>query len=119
MDALADFAPALTEQDRHLLYALRCAFAHEYGLSNEGKGNKHAALRRHQFQLHEAGERKLAVYPVRQWNGRHGRRANSKTGTTKVNLTEVGNLVEDVVATVEAGARSGNLRLIQGLTPRR
>lgn len=115
MDALADFAPALSERDRHMLYALRCAFAHEFALANEGGGPR--SPRRHMFELHEAGERKLVVYPVRTWNGLHGRRANVKTGTTRVNLTEVGNVVEDIVATIEAGARSRSLRLVRGVTP--
>lgn len=116
MDALDDFAPTLPVRDRHMLYALRCAFAHEFGLVNEGRG-KHAAVRQHLFQLHEAGERKLVIYPKRVWNGRFGARANTKTGTTHVNITEVARVVEEVVATIESAATAGHLRLLQGVTP--
>ena len=116
MDALADFAPALTNRDRHMLYALRCAFAHEIALANEGRG-RHALDRRHLFELHEARDRRLALYPACRWNGLYGNRANRKTGTTKVNLTEVGTVVEDVVAKIEAAASAGQLRLVRGVTP--
>src|SRR5262245_54024261 len=36
MEPLTDFAPALDVRDRQMLYALRCSFAHQFALANEG-----------------------------------------------------------------------------------
>ena len=114
LTALEEFAPSLSEQDREMLYALRCAFAHEFALANEGRGAK-VALRRHIFELYEAGERRLVVDPAEPWNGEYGK---SRTGgPTKVNLTEFGTLMEELIAQVESGATDGSLVLVAGVTP--
>lgn len=110
--ALTDFAPPLSERDREMLYSLRNALAHELAMVNEGRGNP---LRRHRFELHEAEDRKLVVYPTTPWNGLFGDASGG--GNTAVNLTELATLVEGVVALIEQMCQQRQLALVNGVTP--
>lgn len=115
--ALKEFAPSLSTRDREMLYGLRCALGHEFGLANPGRANMKDDPRRHLFTLYESTERRLVVYPTRRWNGRYGARANHKTGITHLNTTELGNVIEEVIGRIEDGARAGSLHLVEGITP--
>lgn len=121
--ALEEFGPpSLSERDREMLYALRCAFAHEYALANEGPQTGPRAtsgIRRHLFALAEAhGSTDLVHYPSRgRWNGRYDKRMNWKTGTTEVNIVALADLVEEVVARIERMANANELHLVKGVTP--
>lgn len=94
--ALKDFTD-LSDLHINALYALRCAFAHQYSLINVGQGgNANAALRHHQFQVHR-GE-VLITLPAIPWDGI--RRQETNNLITSVSLKKLGDLVETIHATI-------------------
>jgi hypothetical protein len=113
--ALGEFDSALDEIDRDMMYALRCAFGHEFAMANPGPYPDGAVgPLRHRFQLVESTEQKLVVYHG-QWNGKYG--SACVGGPTEVNLTELANVVERVVSDIEQRVDAGDVRLIDGVTP--
>jgi len=109
--ALEEFDSGLDSTDRDMLYALRCALGHEFAMANE---NARYPSLQHRFQLTEAGERKLVVYNG-QWNGKYA--SQSVGGPTEVNLTELTEVVENVVRDIETQCDAGDLRLVGDVTP--
>lgn len=96
--ALTYFQPALQDDDILAIYALRCAFAHDYGLVNVGKGSKAARLH-HRFELSAGPVLPLVQLPSDPWDGDLGRPARSSP--TRVNLRRLGDLAEDVVRSLQ------------------
>lgn len=110
--ALEDFAPSVSARDRETLYALRNAFVHEFGLANPASDK--SVARRHLFTVVEADDPRLVVYPDIPWNGKFG--VERKGGATEVNITQVAQVVEDVVSTVETLCHSRELTFVDGMT---
>lgn len=99
--ALRQFAPqGATRRQRQVLYAVRCAFAHEFGLFNE-----RAKLF---FRVDDTPGGKLIIPARRRWSGRLAD-ATAATQTT-VNLVAVGDLVESAVQSVRSRAIQNMLR---------
>jgi hypothetical protein len=102
--ALKDFT---TLSDPHIftLYALRCAFAHQYSLINVGQGAR-AAMLHHQFIVHR-GET-LITLPATPWNGI--RNPATHNLITHVSLKKLGDLVEEIHERLLVMAAAGQLR---------
>ena len=95
------------KKERQVLYALRCAFAHEYGLMNFGFSNHrlHARV----FVLDDdPSTQTLVKWPRQNWDGNVT--SISKKRFTKVNLVVLGDLVEEVVRSIRSYSNSGKLK---------
>lgn len=110
--ALEDFVPSVNARDRETLYALRNAFVHEFGLANPASDK--SVARRHLFTVVEADDPRLVVYPDIPWNGKFG--VEREGGATEVNITQVAQVVEDVVSNVETLCRGRKLIFVEGIT---
>jgi len=105
--ALRHFAgSSTTVQQRKVLYALRCAFAHEYGLFNRGYDRE--KVYRRVFRLDDNPLAPLIKWPARPWSGDY-KLANS-TASTTVGIVAVGNICEEVVKSVRVHSMRGELR---------
>jgi hypothetical protein len=107
--ALTYFAPRVSDGEILVVYALRCAFVHQYGLSNWGD-IPHAAGLTHSFQLTASATAPLIEFPKMPWTG-DLRIAGLPTNQTIVNVRALGNLAESVVATVQETNRAGLLEI--------
>lgn len=107
---LADFT-TLTHQERMALYALRCAFAHQYSLINVGQGKPaDAALLHHQFVVDRSET--LITFPAVAWNGV---RTPATDGLiTKISVKKVGDLLEGIHTQLLAMAAAGQLLVRPG-----
>jgi len=107
--ALTYFSP-LEHREIQAIYALRCAFAHEYGLSNF-----HAnPLLQHHFVV-TAGSGQLIRFPPVAWNGDF---ANAGRDATTVDLWELGNLAEIVCFNLLTIAQNDGLEIaLEGGVP--
>jgi hypothetical protein len=104
--ALKHFS-SLRDQEIDALYALRCAFAHDYSLINVKP--KQASLT-HIFAVGQGAMPSVPSLPAKRWNG-------SLTGVdpscqTVVSLEAFGDLVEDVVNQVRGAASRGDLEIL-------
>ena len=102
--ALKDFTN-LSNPHIYALYALRCAFAHQYSLINVGKGHN-AALLHHQFNVHR-GELLIALPPF-PWNGIRTEATNNLI--TSISLKKLGDLVEEIHKTLLIMASENQLK---------
>jgi hypothetical protein len=91
-----------TVDERAALYALRCSFAHDFGLLNP---SAHPRLRQ-AFHLREDGP--LVTLPAKRWDGSY---PVTRDVATTVNLREVGDLVEQIQARVRDAHRDSRLQL--------
>lgn len=98
---------SLNPPDRDALYALRCAFAHDYSLYNIN--SRHASLT-HNFQVVRAGSGPVVSPAKISWNGDF--RTRSSDNQTTVNLEAFGDLVEDVVRAIRSLHAAGNLEIV-------
>lgn len=92
-----------TEDERAALYALRCSFAHDFGLLNPRPAPPQLL---HAFNLRQDGP--LVTPPAERWDGSY---PVPRLATTVVNLRAVGDLVEQVQATVRDTHRDSALEL--------
>jgi hypothetical protein len=99
------FGPRTTLKQRRMLYALRCAFAHEYGLYNPRLSSPDHQI---VFALDDDPTGPLVKWPKVAWNGVPA--AATRANSTHVRLVAVGDLVEAVVAGVRRHAMNGTLR---------
>lgn len=106
--AIRQFAPtAATPRERQVLYALRCAFAHEFGLFNKGNGKPPYCR---VFRLDDDPSGKpLVKPPSHHWNGRFTV-ASVKSAYTTVNLIGVADVAEQVIQSVRAYSNRVALR---------
>lgn len=102
--ALKDFT-ALSDQDIYALYALRCAFAHQYSLINVGKGHNAISLH-HQFEVHR-GEVFITL-PATPWNG--VRTPATHNIITSISLKRLGDVVEEIHTQLVGMAVANQLR---------
>jgi hypothetical protein len=103
--ALADFT-TLNHPERMALYALRCAFAHQYSLINVGQGNQvDAVLLHHQFVVHR--DETLITFPATPWNCVRGPATEGLI--TQVSVKKIGDLVEGMHTQLLAMVGAGQL----------
>lgn len=106
--AIRQFAPhRTTPAQRGVMFALRCALAHDFGLFSQGTSRSGYRYRR-VFRLDDDPQGKLVTWPARPWSGKV-LDATRATATT-VNLVVLGNLAEEVVRGVRAHSNSVTLR---------
>lgn len=95
----------LSHREVEALYALRCAFAHDYSLYNVSK----IPERMHNFVVGQ-GQSPLVALPEVPWDGRlENQAAHVKT---VVSLEAFGDLVEFIVARINALAASDSLHIL-------
>lgn len=92
--AVTHFVPTTPDREVLALYALRCAFAHDFALTNVGK----PALT-HRFIVEADSTSPLIEFPLVPWSGLHGDRRGSNQ--TRVNLRRVGDLAEAAICEVQ------------------
>ena len=112
--ALTYFQPALADDDILAIYALRCAFSHDYGLVNVGRSNdpEMQARLHHRFVLVDDDPTPLVKppAPVDRWDGDvlgPQRRRN----VTRVNLRRLGQMAEHTVAVVQQASADRRLKI--------
>ena len=86
------------------LYALRCAFAHDFSLSNIKTLTSKTT---HHFRITEGSGTPLVMFPKEPWDGSY-QNINSET-TTTVNLELFGDLVEELIADLKQMAEKDQL----------
>lgn len=101
--ALRDFTN-LDDDDAEAIYALRCSFAHDYGLVNPS-GNYR---RQHAFRLIACGDRPVVMRPATPWSGDLGYVRGKET---LVDLVALGELAEGVVRRLGELHRAGSLEI--------
>lgn len=109
--AIADFGDAgLNTTDADVLYSVRCALAHKYGLTNVPPfGNQEPLL----FAYTSGGP--LIAFRQVPWDGTVA--GMDMASTTVVNLQAICDVVEDLVATVRHLHAVGDVVLVDGITP--
>lgn len=111
--ALKYFASDLEDDQIDALYALRCSFAHDYGLNNVKKrkdGSVNPNGPHHSFTVIASIEAPLIALPSEPWNGDY---LNEKReNATVVNLVLFCNLVEEVCARLIELQGLGQLEVI-------
>jgi hypothetical protein len=115
--ALHYFAPELSKDDVWALYALRCSFAHDYGLVNrptkqEAPNKNRRARLTHWFVVTDSHTRPLVAIPDPKWDGRfHKDQARNDSMRTWVNLRKFGERTEQMVKDLQARAAKGDLTI--------
>ncbi len=114
--ALMHFAN-LPAEDVYALYALRCALAHDYGLSNVAQASKDAtktardaAKYTHAFALVSDAHTPLMTIPIERWDGVY--KTIAPDNQTVINVEALGDLIEEVVAKILAMSASDELEII-------
>jgi hypothetical protein len=102
---LREFAPTTTKRQREAIYALRNAFAHEFGLVNI---NRRKPQYTHAFAVDDTVGQPLIRWPSRRWDG-DLRKVSPRTRTI-VALPAFGDLCESVVKSVREHSNSTRLR---------
>jgi hypothetical protein len=111
LHALAYFAPtALSDAEVLAIYALRCAFVHDFALVNVGSGRQAARLH-HRFVLVDDRGSSLVQLPESPWDG--NLRGLMRSNQTLINLRELGNVAEQVVESLQRA--SADRRLVVAL----
>lgn len=103
--ALRQFASSTTKRQRQALYALRNAFAHEFGLVNINRRRPEYAFA---FVVDDDIRAPLVRWGARRWDGKLSSAA-TKTRTV-VGLPAFGDLCESVVLNVRQHSNSVRLR---------
>jgi hypothetical protein len=104
--ALAHFS-ALLPAERDALYALRCAFAHDYSLYNI---NPRQPSLTHNFQVVQSPSASLVVLPSVAWDGDY--KTRNSTNQTTVNLEAFGDLVENIVIKIRSLNQKRDLEIL-------
>jgi hypothetical protein len=102
--ALAYFSD-LKEAEIWAIYALRCAFAHDYSLYNK---NERRPDLQHWFEVSQ-GRTTLVELPTTPWNGDYCNQ--DRQCLTKIDLEQLGDLVENVVRSVRILAEQHKLEI--------
>ena len=97
----------LSQDERSALYAMRCAFAHDYSLVNE---NPHTHVRTHHFIILSDPNFPVLRLPPQPWNGDYAVR--DQDNATIVNVRALGDLVERICRELTDLARAGDLEVI-------
>lgn len=110
--ALHYFAPQLSIEESEALYALRCSLAHNYSLSNPSE----RPLRRHIFLLWPSGAPLLQL-PEIPWSGQYVGSSPEPNARTQVCLEAVGDLGEQVAASILECHADGDLAADERIGP--
>lgn len=94
----------LSDADRKVVYALRCALAHDFSLVNKGGAGDHL------FRLVWDPTSPLIAHPATAWDGDYAHAATSDD--TVVNLRQLIEVSEQVVAEVFNAHAKGDLALL-------
>ena len=94
----------LSEADRNAIYALRCAFAHDYSLVNE---NPNTNRRTHHFIILSDPSSPVLRHPAQTWDGDYETR--DEDNATNVNVWALGKHVEDICLQLLDLANAGEL----------
>jgi hypothetical protein len=105
--ALRTFTNLSDDKEIQALYALRCAFAHDFCLFNRDHSGKHPD-RQHAFNLGVDPSIPLIQLPKKRWSGDYSPPPPPEE-ITFVNLRLLGDLVEEIVANLRARYESGTL----------
>jgi len=103
----------LTKGQRAAVFALRCALAHGYNLSNP---NHRQETKNQRFILTENANNPLLKLRTRKWDGKPANR-NKRTFTT-LNIIKLENLCEEIYRDLIAAHNAQNLRLRTRLKPK-
>jgi hypothetical protein len=115
--ALGYFANDLAEDHIWALYALRCSFAHDYGLINrptkaDMSDPKRRAKMTHWFTVTDSPSRPLVTIPSPRWNGKFLKdRVKNERSWTWVNLPKFGDRTEGIIKDLQMRADAGMLTL--------
>jgi hypothetical protein len=96
----------LSREEISALYALRCAFAHDFSLYNVHPRKPELT---HYFQLRIDADAPLVLHAKRQWDGDY--RHTPAECATAIGLTRIGDLVEDIYVTLQRLAKSQDLKV--------
>jgi hypothetical protein len=109
--ACTDFGAGTVDQDdADVLYSVRCALAHEYGLRSVPK-NKN----KEPFLFAYLGGGPLIQMRTVAWDGTAA--GVTREATTQIGLNSVCDYVEDLVARVRTLHAAGYVVLVDGVTP--
>lgn len=97
----------LNQAERNALYALRCAFAHDYSLYNV---NSKKPEYTHQFGVGVGTNAPVVTLPQQAWDGDYNRKPD--ISKTIINLEAFGDLVEDVFRQLWQLAESQQLEVV-------
>ncbi len=84
---------SLSNKEVSSIYALRCAFSHDYSLFNVGKKKSKDILTQH-FTVTGEGYPHFIILPKTQWNGIHSQK--NFENMTYINLPFLGDVVEAI-----------------------
>ena len=94
----------MSDDEIAAIFALRCAFAHDFSLFNVHPSRPELT---HCFHLFGEPDGALVTLPKSRWNGDYSHRPSECR--TSIGLTLLGNLVEGICARLPDMARSGEL----------
>ncbi|MCK5763407.1 MAG: hypothetical protein KAH05_04745 [Clostridiales bacterium] len=106
VSALKYFSENLTEDEILALYALRCAFMHDFSLSNTHLNPKLS----HIFVIRIGGIEKVVYLPTTPWDGNCENRTDENQ--TIVDLEKFGDIVEDICKKIGKFAKNNDLEII-------
>lgn len=118
MKAIELFHPETNRDDRFALYALRCAFAHQYCLHHRPKRREKETptqkaerrLLRRQFMVTSKGP--LVSQPLKPWRGGFAKESNDPRVVTTVNLVKIAELVEIIHRRLVRYAEADKLKIV-------
>jgi hypothetical protein len=97
----------LTSDQINAIYALRCAFSHDFSLYNINVRDPYLT---HRFQVRQGSTGDFIVLPKTRWDGNY-ENMTPDNGTI-INLELLGDLVEDICRNLESMARNGELEIV-------
>jgi len=116
--ALRYFAPSLSPEEIDAIYALRCSFAHDFGLVNMPPDASRRARKSltHWFALSSAPSRPLVALPPRPWDRKfRSDPARNEECWTWVSVPKFGDLVEGIIDDLQVRAQNRRLVLLMRL----
>jgi hypothetical protein len=97
----------LTNNEIDSIYALRCAFAHDFSLYNINQRDQNLT---HRFQVRQGPIGQIVVLPKIRWDGNYNNM--TQDNETIINLELYGDLVEDICGKLKDMAKSGDLEIV-------
>jgi len=104
--ALKYFSEDFTEDEMLALYALRCAFTHDFSLCNVHSNEK----LRHIFVIRIGNNDNVVELPTIPWDGRYDNK--TKDNQTIVYIEKFGDIVENICKKIGIFAKNNDLEII-------
>jgi len=96
-------------QKASALYALRCAFAHDFNLLNVNEKKLHL---QHKFNVYAEPTQNIVTMPKEPWDGKIASKSfKDLSNVTFVNLWAFGDMVEEIFVRVIDGISDGTLEI--------